>query len=75
MPPNLASAAKALITFGAVLILAGAALLLAGKFPYLGKLPGDIYIKKDRFQFYFPITTTIIISIALSLILSWLKKK
>jgi uncharacterized protein HemY len=59
---------KILIFFGFFLILIGLIFSFAGKIPYLGKLPGDIYIKRENFQFYFPITTCILISIILSII-------
>jgi len=49
----------------------GVLLMFVDKIPFIGKLPGDINIKKDNFQFYFPITTSIVISIILSLIM-WL---
>ncbi len=65
---------KSLILLGIVLIIVGIILNLSGKIPFLGKLPGDIYIKKDNFSFYFPITTCIIISIVLTLIFSIFKK-
>ena len=60
---------KMLIIIGVIIIVAGIVLLFLKKMPFgLGKLPGDIYIKKDNFTFYFPITTAIIISIVLSII-------
>ena len=59
---------KMLIFFGAILILIGGALLLAGKVPWIGRLPGDIFIQRKNFSFYFPIATSIIISIILTLI-------
>lgn len=52
----------------------GAVLLVAGRLPGLGpidKLPGDILIRRENFTFYFPITTSILASIVLSL-LAWL---
>ena len=52
----------------------GILFLFADKIPYLGRLPGDIYIKTDRLSFYFPITTSIIISIILTIIFSLFKK-
>jgi len=61
--------AKALILIGAVLIVVGLVLLLFQKTPFLGRLPGDILIKKENFTFYFPLATSIIISILISLIL------
>ena len=60
---------KMLIFFGALLIFLGLIFSLAGKLPGFGKLPGDIFIKKDNFTFYFPLTTSILISVILSLIL------
>ncbi len=63
-----ASLAKLLILFGFLLIVVGGILLLAGKIPWIGKLPGDIYIEKKNFSFYFPLTTSLIISIILTLL-------
>jgi hypothetical protein len=65
---------KTLIILGIVLVVLGLFLNFSGKIPFLGKLPGDIYIKKDNFSFYFPITTCIIISIILSLIFGIFRK-
>jgi uncharacterized protein HemY len=61
--------AKTMILIGAVLIVIGLVLFLFQKTPFLGKLPGDILIKRENFTFYFPLTTGIIISIVISLIL------
>lgn len=65
---------KLLIVAGIVLIVVGALLLLAGRLPWLGRLPGDIYVKREGFSFYFPITTSLLISVALSLLL-WLFRR
>ena len=65
---------KVLLGFGLVMVALGGMLLivghLSGKVPWLGRLPGDIYIERDTWRFYFPLTTSILISIVLSLILS-----
>ncbi len=61
--------AKIIILLGVFLVVIGVILLFIGKVPFLGKLPGDILIKKEHFTFYFPLTTGIIISILISLIL------
>ena len=61
--------AKIIIILGIVLVAIGVVLLFIEKIPFLGKLPGDILIKKDHFTFSFPLTTSIIISIIISLIL------
>jgi hypothetical protein len=54
---------------GVVLVLAGLIILFLPRLPFLGKLPGDILIKKEHFTFYFPLTTSVLISIIVSLIL------
>jgi len=66
---------RILIIFGIVLVLVGLILTSGIKIPYLGKLPGDICIKRPNFTFYFPLTTCIILSIILSLILWIFGKK
>ena len=60
---------KNLILLGFVLILLGLAWNLFGRIPGLGKLPGDILIKKENFTFYFPLATSLLISLLLSLLL------
>jgi len=62
---------KALIILGIILIGVGLSLVLFNKVPFLGKLPGDIYIQKKNLTVYFPLATCILISIILSL-MSWL---
>lgn len=65
---------KLLIIAGLVITGIGILLTFAGKLPWLGRLPGDIYIKRENFTFYFPLATSILISVVLSLIL-WLLRK
>ncbi|RLA92445.1 MAG: DUF2905 domain-containing protein [Deltaproteobacteria bacterium] len=65
---------KVLIISGIFIILLGIIFLLGSKIPGLGRLPGDIYIKKDNFTFYFPLTTCIVISIILTLLLLIFRK-
>ena len=69
------SIGRMLIVFGVLIVLIGALLLLGGKFPGLGRLPGDIVIKKGNFTFYFPLTTGILISILLSLLLALFSRR
>jgi len=64
-----------LVFVGFLMILLGGLLLFSDKIPFLGKLPGDILIKKKNFTFYFPITTLIILSIILSIIFKIFIKK
>lgn len=61
--------AKILIFTGIILVAAGFIFLLLGKFPGAGRLPGDILIKKENFTFYFPVMTSVLVSIILSFIL------
>ena len=65
---------KLLIIVGILLVVIGLAFVFADKIPFLGRLPGDIYIKREKFSFYFPITTSIIISIILTILFSIFKK-
>lgn len=66
---------KLLIYVGALLMLIGIGIHFIGKAPGIGKLPGDIFIKKENFTFYFPVTTSIILSVILSLILFFFSKR
>jgi Protein of unknown function (DUF2905) len=63
-----------LIFLGLVIATVGVFLTFAGKIPWLGRLPGDIYIKRVNFSFYFPLATCIIVSVLVSLVL-WLIRK
>lgn len=63
------SLSKILIVAGVVLILTGIIVAVFGKIPGVGKLPGDILIKKENFTFYFPLATCLLISLLLSLFL------
>jgi hypothetical protein len=65
---------RPLIMLGLMLVAAGLVLSLAPRIPWLGKLPGDITIKREHFSFYFPLATCILISAVVSLIL-WLIRK
>jgi hypothetical protein len=70
MPEGAHQIGKALMAAGAVIVLVGAVLFLSGKIPWLGRLPGDIVIERKNFTFYFPLATSILISILLT-ILFW----
>ncbi len=61
---------KTIIFIGIVIVIIGIILSFSDKLPFeLGKLPGDIVYKKENTSFYFPITTSIIVSIVLSFLL------
>ena len=66
---------KMLVLFGLVLLLTGAAFQLLGKLSGVGRLPGDIYIRRGSFTFYFPVVTSLVISLLLSFILSFFWRK
>ncbi len=66
---------KALMVIGAVIFAIGGIIMLSGRVPFLGKLPGDILIQKKNFTFYFPIATSILISIVLTLLFWFVGKK
>jgi hypothetical protein len=73
----MAPLAKTLIVFGIVLVALGFLLWGAGTVPMLnrlGRLPGDIYVRRGTFSLYFPITTAIVLSIVLSLLLALLRR-
>jgi Protein of unknown function (DUF2905) len=59
---------KFFIILGIVIIAVGIVLLLSGKLPWFGRLPGDIIIRQKNFTFYFPLATSILVSILLTLI-------
>ena len=66
---------KTIIFIGLALVLGGFVILLLGKFTPIGRLPGDISIKKGNFTFYFPLATCIVLSLLASLIMFLISKK
>ena len=63
------SLGRMLIVFGLLLVVIGALLIFAPKIPLLGRLPGDIVIRRENFTFYFPVATCILLSILLTIFL------
>jgi len=61
---------KLLLIIGGCIIIMGLVLIFSHHIPFLGKLPGDIIIKKEGFSFYFPVVTFIFISIALTIVIN-----
>jgi hypothetical protein len=70
----MAGLGKTLIYLGVCLVVAGVIVSFAGKLPWLGHLPGDITIERERFSFYFPLTTSILISVIVSLVLYFFRR-
>ena len=62
---------RMLLVMGLVVALVGVVLMLAGRVPWLGRLPGDIYVQRGNWSFYFPLMTSIVVSVLLTL-LFWL---
>ena len=71
---GLGALGKMLILLGVLILVIGLLLLVGEKIPWVGKLPGDIIIKKERFTFYFPLATSILISIILTLLFTLFRK-
>jgi hypothetical protein len=63
------------LILGVILAVIGATLLMADKIPYIGRLPGDIIVRKKNFTFYFPLATGLLISLIASLVLMLLKRR
>lgn len=66
---------RSLILFGIILIAIGILFSFGGKISWLGRLPGDIYVEKKNFTFFFPITTSILISIIISLVMLLIRRR
>lgn len=68
----MADLGKLLVGFGLLLAAIGALVLLGsafgGKVPFLGRLPGDFYLQRQNWSFYFPLTTSILLSVVLTLL-------
>jgi hypothetical protein len=65
---------KLLLILGIILSIMGLIFIFGSKVPGLGRLPGDIFIKKENITFFFPIVTCILISIIVTLILSLVRR-
>jgi hypothetical protein len=70
---------RTLVLLGVVLVVVGGGLWLAAatgaKIPFLGRLPGDIHVERGNWSFYFPLTTSILVSVVLTLILALLSRR
>jgi hypothetical protein len=64
------SIGKMLLILGGFIFVIGLILTFAGKIPYVGRLPGDIAIRREGFSCYFPIVTSIVLSMLLTIILN-----
>jgi hypothetical protein len=66
---------RVLVIVGCVTLVVGLLLMLAPKVPWLGHLPGDFVVRRDRVTIYFPLATSIVVSLVLTLILNWLFRR
>ncbi len=73
--PGFEGLGRMLITIGVFLVVIGGILTFSGKLFGLGRLPGDIYIQRGNFAFYFPLATSILLSVVLSLFLMLLGRR
>lgn len=62
---------KSLVVIGVLIAVVGVVLMLAGRVPWLGRLPGDIYVQRGNWSFYFPIVTSLVLSVVLTVVF-WL---
>ncbi|MCX5906004.1 MAG: DUF2905 domain-containing protein [Syntrophales bacterium] len=66
---------KIFLIIGLVVAGVGLLMMMGGKIPWIGKLPGDFFFKGEKFAFYFPLTTSILVSVVLTLILWLINRK
>ncbi|HHY32702.1 MAG TPA: DUF2905 domain-containing protein [Firmicutes bacterium] len=72
---GLSSLGKMLMMLGGLLLVFGAILTFADKLPGIGRLPGDILIRRGNFTFYFPIATSILLSVLLTVLLALFSRR
>jgi len=65
---------RILIIVGIIIVVLGLLFAFGGRIPFLGKLPGDILIKKDGISFYFPIVTLLLLTVVLTLIVNFIMR-
>ncbi|MEA3442467.1 MAG: DUF2905 domain-containing protein [Chloroflexota bacterium] len=63
---------KFIILAGAFLVFLGLLLIFWQRIPFLGKLPGDIFVQGENFRFFFPLMTCLVISVLLTIVLNFI---
>ena len=71
---DVASLGRLLLAVGALLVLVGLVLVVGGRFLPIGRLPGDILLRRGRVQFYFPLATCLLLSLILSVLSRLLRR-
>ena len=66
---------RLLIVLGITITVLGVVLALAGRIPGVGRLPGDVYIRRGNFTFYFPLATSIVASLVITLVMYLLNRR
>jgi len=65
---------KMILIFGVFLVVLGGLILVGGKLFGLGRLPGDIFFQRGNFSFYFPVVTSIVLSLLLTILLNFFRR-
>jgi thiosulfate reductase cytochrome b subunit len=65
----MADLGKLVLLLGLLLVVVGGLLMLSSKLPFLGRLPGDIHVQRGSWSFHFPLATSLLLSVVLSLLL------
>lgn len=73
--PDLTNLGKLLIIIGIIITFIGICFAFSGKIPWIGRLPGDFFWRGKNTSFYFPVTTSILISILLSVIMWFINRR
>ena len=73
--PDFSGLGKILVVIGLAIAGFGLVLVLAGKIPWIGKLPGDFFYRGKNFTFYFPLMTSLIASVVLTIILWFISRR
>jgi predicted phosphohydrolase len=72
----MADVGRMLVLLGVVLVVVGGLLWLGGaRLSFLGRLPGDMHVTRGNWSFYFPLTTSILLSVVLTLVLALLSRR
>ncbi|OPX31661.1 MAG: hypothetical protein B1H40_03635 [Candidatus Latescibacteria bacterium 4484_181] len=67
---SLSAIGKFIIIVGILLVITGMLIASVDKLPFLGRLPGDIFVRKGNFSFYFPVVTCLVLSVVLTILLN-----
>jgi uncharacterized protein HemY len=68
--PGFESLGRMLVFLGLFIVLVGLALMFAPRLPFIGRLPGDIFVRRDNFTLYFPLVSCLLLSLLLTVLLN-----